>query len=137
MPRSQLQSLARDKGLPIELLPGKMVHTRKANSGAYRSRAVVCSNYQEANAEDKYADGADGCQIRAMIRTAALDDWCLAGTDIRVAFFPKQCGHTEAFLRSQVGPGVQSRCSPGGPAFFPVNFHTKWILCNVRVRFFL
>ena len=119
MPRSQLQSLARDKGLPIELLPGKMVHTRKANSGAYRSRAVVCSNYQEANAEDKYADGADGCQIRAMIRTAALDDWCLAGTDIRVAFFPKQCGHT--------------KCA----AIFPVNFHTKWLLCNVRVRFFL
>ena len=86
MPRSQLQSLAQKRGLPIELLPGKMVHTRKANSGAYRSRAVVCGNYQEVSTEERYAGGADGCQIRAMIRTAALKEWCLAGTDIRVAF---------------------------------------------------
>jgi hypothetical protein len=75
MPRSQLQSLAQKRGLPIELLPGKMVHTRKANSGAYRSRAVVCGNYQEVSTEERYAGGADGCQIRAMIRTAALKEW--------------------------------------------------------------
>ena len=86
MSRQQLQALAAEKALPIEMLPAKMVFTRKANSGAYRSRAVVCGNYQEVNAEDRYAGGADGCQIRAMIRTAALRDWCLAGTDIRVAF---------------------------------------------------
>ena len=72
MTRSQLQDLATEKGLPIELLPAKMLHTRKANSGAYRSRAVVCGNFQETSSEDRYAGGADGCQIRAMFRTAAL-----------------------------------------------------------------
>eukprot|EP00435_Cladocopium_sp_Y103_P012350 s408_g3.t1 len=35
-----------------------MLHTRKAGSGAYRSRAVVCGKYQEASAEES-AGGAD------------------------------------------------------------------------------
>ena len=39
---SQLQELAPQRGLPIDLLPAEMVHTRKAGSGACRSRAVVC-----------------------------------------------------------------------------------------------
>ena len=86
MSRAQLQALAQQRQLPIELLPGKMVHTRKASSGAYRSRAVVCGNYQSSNDEDRYAGGADGCQIRAMIRTAALKQWEIGGSDIRVAF---------------------------------------------------
>ena len=84
--KSQLRQLAQEKQLPIELLPAKMVHTRKANTGAYRSRAVVCGNYQEVGTGDRYAGGADGCQVRALIRTAALRGWCLAGSDIRVAF---------------------------------------------------
>ena len=84
--KSQLRQLAQEKQLPIQLLPAKMVHTRKANTGAYRSRAVVCGNYQEVGTGDRYAGGADGCQVRALIRTAALRGWCLAGSDIRVAF---------------------------------------------------
>ena len=86
MTKSQLRQLAQERQLPIELLPAKMVHTRKANTGAYRSRAVVCGNYQEVGTGDRYAGGADGCQVRALIRTAALRGWCLAGSDIRVAF---------------------------------------------------
>ena len=69
MTKSQLRQLAQEKQLPIELLPAKMVHTRKANTGAYRSRAVVCGNYQEVGTGDRYAGGADGCQVRALIRT--------------------------------------------------------------------
>jgi len=72
--------------LPIELLPGKMVHTRKAGSGAYRSRAVVCGNYQESGGDERYAGGADGNQIRAQVRPAGLKGWSICGTDIRVAF---------------------------------------------------
>ena len=86
MKRSDLQRISEERGLPIELLPGKMVHTRKAVSGAYRSRAVVCGNYEQASDDEKYAGGADGMQIRAMTRTAALKRWSIAGTDIRVAF---------------------------------------------------
>ena len=86
MKKSQLRQLAQERQLPIELLPAKMVHTRKANTGAYRSRAVVCGNYQDVGTEDRYAGGADGCQVRALIRTAALRGRSLAGSDIRVAF---------------------------------------------------
>jgi len=44
--KTELQQLAQQRGLPIEVLPGKMVHTRKAGIGAYRSRAVFCGNYE-------------------------------------------------------------------------------------------
>ena len=84
--KNQLQELARQRGLPIELLPGKMVHTRKAGSGAFRSRAVVCGNYQDPGTDEVYAGGADGNQTRAQIRLASSKEWSIYGTDIRVAF---------------------------------------------------
>ena len=54
--------------------------------GAYRSRAVVCGNYQEASSEESFSGGADGNQIRMMLRTSALKRWAVAGTDVKVAF---------------------------------------------------
>ena len=62
------------------------MHARKAGSGAYRSRVVVCGNYQEPGHDEVYAGGADGNQIRAQIRLASSKDWAIYGTDIRVAF---------------------------------------------------
>ena len=50
--KNQLQELAQQRNLPIELPPGKMVHTRKAGSGAFRSRAEVCGNYQESGNDE-------------------------------------------------------------------------------------
>ena len=86
--KEYLQQISKEKNLPIEMLPGKMVHTRKAGTGAYRSRAVCCGNYASHTEDvaDKYASGADGNQIRMMIRQAAMQSWSLFGTDIRVAF---------------------------------------------------
>ena len=84
--REELRTMAEEAGLPIELLPGKMVHTRKAVTGDYRSRAVVCGNYSEATNAECYAGGADGVQIRATIKTTAMKGWKMAATDIRVAF---------------------------------------------------
>ena len=84
--REELRELDQTSGLPIELLPGKMVHTRKAVSGDFRSRAVVCGNFSEATTAECYAGGADGVQIRAVIKCAAMKQWQLAATDIRVAF---------------------------------------------------
>ena len=52
--KAQLQDLAHQRDLPIELLPAKMVHTRKAGSGAFRSRAVVCGNYQDPSGDERY-----------------------------------------------------------------------------------
>ena len=73
--KTQLQDLAHQRDLPIELLPAKMVHTRKAGSGAFRSRAVVCGNYQDPSGDERYAGGADGNQIHAQVRLAALKSW--------------------------------------------------------------
>ena len=86
MSQQQLREKAAKAGVEIELLPGKMVHTRKAQSGAYRSRAVICGNYATATEQDVYAGGTDGTQVRAALKTAALFNWQVMGTDIRTAF---------------------------------------------------
>ena len=39
--KEHLRRMSSERKLLIELLPAKMVHTRKAYSGAYRSRAAV------------------------------------------------------------------------------------------------
>jgi len=86
MSRSQLQKMADEQGRTLEILPAKMVRTRKAGTGAYRSRAVVCGNYQTPNDDNTYAGGADGTQIRTMLRISAQYRWRAASTDIRTAF---------------------------------------------------
>ena len=84
--KTELQQLAQQRGLPIEVLPGKMVHTRKAGSGAYRSRAVVCGNYEAPDNAEHYAGGSDANQVRTMLRLGALNKWRCGCTDIRTAF---------------------------------------------------
>ena len=85
--RAALQELAEKTNLPIELLPAKMVHTRKAPDGKYRSRAVICGNYsQEDPGSNNYAGGADAVQCRSLVRISASYGWELSGTDIKVAF---------------------------------------------------
>ena len=85
--KKALQARAEKEGKIIELLPAKMVFTRKAGAGVRRARAVCCGNYSETRfSADCYAGGADGCQVRTLIRTAALKSWAVAATDIRVAF---------------------------------------------------
>ena len=71
MTRSELQQLAEQQDKVLEILPAKMVHTRKAGSGAFRSRAVVCGNYQAQSSQDNYAGGADGTQVRTVLRLSA------------------------------------------------------------------
>ena len=61
------------------------MHTRKAQTGAYRSRAVICGNYAAPTEQDVFAGGADSTQVRAASKTAALMDWKVMGTDIRNA----------------------------------------------------
>eukprot|EP00438_Fugacium_kawagutii_P007098 Skav200526 [mRNA] locus=scaffold2291:63661:70974:+ [translate_table: standard] len=97
VPRSELHRLAQERGLPIELLPSKTVHTRKAGSGLYKTRAVVCGNFStttEADTGNNYAGGCDGVAIRTVIRAAAYRGWCLCVTDVRTAFLnaPKRDG---------------------------------------------
>ena len=84
--QKQLRDKAAEAGVEIELLPSKLVHTRKAQSGACRSRAVICGNYATATEQDVYAGGTDSTQVRTALKTAALMGWKVMGTDIRTAF---------------------------------------------------
>ena len=82
----QLQQLSQERGVPIELLPGKTVHTRKSQTGAYRSRAVICGNYASATDQEVYAGGSDSIQVRTALKVSAIFDWKVVGTDVKTAF---------------------------------------------------
>ena len=72
---------------PVEVLPAKAVCTRKAPDGRRKVRGVVCGNYSAGkDAEKLYAGGADGLQIRMVLRTAGQRGWSLLCTDIHTAF---------------------------------------------------
>ena len=100
--KSELQQLAQQKGLPIEVLPGKMVHTRKSGTGAYKSRAVVCGNYEAPDNAEHYAGGSDANQVRAMLRLGALQNWMCACTDIRTAFLNAPRRETNKLLAMEI-----------------------------------
>ena len=44
--REELRKLAEERKQAVELLPAKMVYTRKAGTGLRRARAVCCGNFQ-------------------------------------------------------------------------------------------
>ena len=61
---------------PVEVLPA--VCARKAPDGRRNVRGVVCGNYSAGkDAEKLYAGGADGLQIRMVLRTAGQRGWSL------------------------------------------------------------
>ena len=78
--------MASEQKLPIEILPGKMVHTRKSGTGAFKSRAVVCGNYATPDQNEHYAGGVDSQQVRTQLRVGANKQWVVGGTDISTAF---------------------------------------------------
>ena len=84
--KDQLQKMASEMKLPLEILPGKIVHTRKSGSGAYGSRAVICGNDAGPDNNEHYAGGVDGQQVRTMVRLGALKQWQIGCADIRTAF---------------------------------------------------
>eukprot|EP00438_Fugacium_kawagutii_P019078 Skav200865 [mRNA] locus=scaffold3214:128100:133379:+ [translate_table: standard] len=114
MKRQDLNHLAAEKNLPIELLPGKSVHVRKAGSGKYKTRAVVCGNYASSDGLDHFASGSDAVMVRALIRCAAQKRWSLAGTDIGVAFLnaPKR---DQTKLTAMEIPSIFKRCKLAEP----------------------
>ena len=63
---------------PVEVLPAKAVCTRKSPDGRRKVHGVVCGNYSAGkDAERLYAGGADGLQIRMVLRTAGQRGWSL------------------------------------------------------------
>ena len=84
--KDELRQMASEQKLPIEVLPGKMVHTRKSGTGAFKSRAVVCGNYAAPDHSEHYAGGVDSQQVRTQLRVGANKQWMVGCTDIRTAF---------------------------------------------------
>ena len=84
--KEELHKMASEQKLPIEILPGKMVHTRKSGTGAFKSRAVVCGNYAAPDQNEHYAGGVDSQQVRTQLRVGANKQWVVGGTDISTAF---------------------------------------------------
>eukprot|EP00438_Fugacium_kawagutii_P007554 Skav217693 [mRNA] locus=scaffold1925:59391:64646:+ [translate_table: standard] len=114
MSRQDLNQLAQRRGLPIELLPGKTVHTRKSGTGQYKTRAVACGNYAEVDNTDHYAGGCDGVQVRALIRHSAIKEWKVGATDIRTAFLnaPKR---NQTRLTALEIPAIMKQCGLAEP----------------------
>ena len=83
-----------------EILPSKVVFTRKPPIGARRARIVACGNFsakavpiegEEAQPHvlerrHLYAGGLDSIALRVQVRMAALRGWASAVVDIRKAF---------------------------------------------------
>ena len=122
MSRAELQKMAEKQNKTLEILPAKMVHTRKAGSGAYRSRAVVCGNYQTPNDDNTYAGGADATQIRTMLRISAQYKWKAASTDIRTAF--RNAPRRDSRLIAMEVPHVYKMLGLAGP-------DEVWLINNV------
>eukprot|EP00435_Cladocopium_sp_Y103_P030555 s975_g7.t1 len=111
--KDELRQMARQLGVPIETLPGKMVHVRKPG-GVYKSRAVICGNYANDDHENKdhgssnYAGGVDGQQVRTMVKVGALKGWQLGSTDIATAFLNAPRRETTRLIAMEV-PAVFRR----------------------------
>ena len=84
-----------------EVIPSKIVYTRKPPLGQRRARIVACGNYsgnagKEQELEMKqpgalarqslYAGGIDTYALRVQLRYAAIRRWASAGVDFRKAF---------------------------------------------------
>ena len=83
----------------MEIVPAKVVFTRKPLVGKRRARIVACGNIQKKNADgemtdqpnvlsrkDVYASGLDSIALRIRLGQSALEEWASAMLDIRKAF---------------------------------------------------
>eukprot|EP00438_Fugacium_kawagutii_P036614 Skav217824 [mRNA] locus=scaffold889:271892:280114:- [translate_table: standard] len=120
--KDQLNQMAEEQGLPIELLPAKTVHVRKSGSGDYKTRAVVCGNFATPDNTDHYAGGCDAVQVRALTRCAAIKGWTMGSTDIRVAFLnaPKR---DRSKVTAMEIPSIMKHLGLAGPS-------DVWIIDN-------
>ena len=49
----------------------------------------------------------------------------------------EMCSRTAATAVSRSNNNNNNEVGSGAGDIFSVNFHTKWLLCNVHIRFFL
>ena len=87
---SQYNGLVEDPNISVEVIPGKVVYSRKP-TGRRKARIVGCGNFCQADGNtqrvDLFASGVGAESIRMLIRKAALESsWHLVTVDVRTAF---------------------------------------------------
>ena len=82
---------AHSKGKKVELIPSKLVFTRKPapppKGFKHKVRWVACGNFEERKeGEENYSSGADAAAFRLMIHHATQAQWCGISVDVKTAF---------------------------------------------------
>ena len=73
-------------GDDIEVVPSKLVITRKAG-GRRKVRIVACGNFiPKKEEEDLFASGSDAVGVRIALKKASMEDWLGSSVDIKTAF---------------------------------------------------
>ena len=79
----------RSQGKKFQVIPSKLVHTRKAHTGRRKTRCVCCGNMEEVslfNRHECYAGRVDATALRATLRMASAWDWSVSSFDVKTAF---------------------------------------------------
>ena len=74
---------------PKLILPGKSIFTKKPDEVKgfrYKTRAVICGNFEKDLKMDVFTAGCDGIALRLMLRWSALDSFPLCVIDVKNAF---------------------------------------------------
>ena len=82
---------AKEKGKKVELIPSKLVFTKKPSAPPhrfkYKVRWVVCGNFEERKeGEENYSGGADAAAFRILIWMCSRLSWEASSIDIKTAF---------------------------------------------------
>lgn len=88
--RKQMGELKREAdevGRDFDMVPAKAIFSRKAGSGRHKCRGVACGNYVgKTTTESTYASGAGSCEVRFLLKTAAIQAWSVSTLDVKTAF---------------------------------------------------
>ena len=91
---------AHSKGKKVELIPSKLVFTRKPapppKGFKHKVRWVACGNFEERKeGEENYSSGADAAAFRLMIHHATQAQWCGISVDVKTALLKAEMKQLE------------------------------------------
>ena len=95
-----IMSKARERNRRVELIPSKLVFTKKPapppKGHKNKVRWVVCGNYESKREdEENYSGGADAAAFRIMVHQASKYQWHGASVDVRTAFLNAEMNQSQ------------------------------------------
>ena len=96
----EIMKTAREKNRKVELIPSKLVFTKKPapppKGHKNKVRWVVCGNFEtKREDEENYSGGADAAAFRIMIHQASKHQWHGASVDVRTAFLNAEMSQSQ------------------------------------------